>query len=52
VQDGTPAIAALERELIRRRDNGLERARRTVESAQGPRLAIGGRSFLAFASNA
>jgi len=51
VEGGTPAIAALERELIRRRDSGLARTRRIVESAQGPRLSLGGRSVLAFASN-
>jgi 8-amino-7-oxononanoate synthase len=51
VEGVTPAIAALERELIRRRDNGLARTRRIVESAQGPRLSLGGRSVLAFASN-
>jgi 8-amino-7-oxononanoate synthase len=51
VEGGTPAIAALDRELIRRRDGGLARTRRIVESAQGPRLSIGGQSLLAFASN-
>ena len=51
VEDGVPSIAVLERELLRRRDQGLARTRRIVESAQGPRLSLGGRSVLAFASN-
>jgi 8-amino-7-oxononanoate synthase len=51
VEGGTPAIAALERELIRRREGGLARTRRTVESAQGPRISVDGRPVLAFASN-
>jgi len=46
-----PAIAALERELERRRDSGLTRTRRVVESAQAPRLRVDGRDVLAFASN-
>jgi len=51
VHAGTPAIAALERELDRRRDAGLTRTRRMVESPQAPRLRIDGTSVLAFASN-
>ena len=51
MEGGTPAIAALERELIRRREGGLARMRRTVESAQGPRISVDGRPVLAFASN-
>ena len=46
-----PAIAELECELARRRDAGLARTRRIIDSAQGPRLSVGGRSLLAFASN-
>ena len=46
-----PAIAELERELAQRRDHGLARTRRIVDSAQGPRLSIDGRALLAFASN-
>jgi 8-amino-7-oxononanoate synthase len=46
-----PAIAELERDLAQRRADGLLRTRRIVESPQGPRLQIGGRSLLAFASN-
>jgi 8-amino-7-oxononanoate synthase len=51
VRSGSPAIAELERDLARRRDNGLARTRRIVESAQGPRIRIGERTLLAFASN-
>jgi 8-amino-7-oxononanoate synthase len=46
-----PAIAELERELAQRRDHGLARTRRIVDSAQGARLSIDGRALLAFASN-
>lgn len=46
-----PAIAELERELSRRRAEGLERARRIVDSPQGVRLRICDRTLLAFASN-
>ena len=46
-----PAIAELERELAQRRDHGLARTRRIVDSAQGARLSIDGRAVLAFASN-
>jgi 8-amino-7-oxononanoate synthase len=51
VATSNPAIAELECELARRRDAGLARTRRIIDSAQGPRLSIGGRSLLAFASN-
>jgi 8-amino-7-oxononanoate synthase len=51
VSTNNPAIAELECELARRRDAGLARTRRIIDSAQGPRLSIGGRSLLAFASN-
>jgi 8-amino-7-oxononanoate synthase len=45
------AIAELERDLAHRRESGLARTRRIVDSAQGPRVSIGGRALLAFASN-
>ena len=45
------AIAELEGDLARRRHEGLARTRRIVDSAQGPRIRIGGRTLLAFASN-
>jgi 8-amino-7-oxononanoate synthase len=51
VSTNNPAIAELECELARRRDAGLARTRRIIDSAQGPRVSIGGRSLLAFASN-
>jgi 8-amino-7-oxononanoate synthase len=51
VPNGSPALAELERDLARRRDEGLARTRRVVESAQGPRLRIGDASLLSFASN-
>jgi 8-amino-7-oxononanoate synthase len=51
VSTNNPAIAELECELARRREAGLARTRRIIDSAQGPRLSIGGRSLLAFASN-
>jgi 8-amino-7-oxononanoate synthase len=44
-------LAELEAALARRRDEGLVRERRVVESAQGPRIRIDGRTCLAFASN-
>ena len=47
----TALIEGLERELAARRDAGLFRVRRTVGSAQGPRLVVDGVSVLAFASN-
>jgi 8-amino-7-oxononanoate synthase len=45
------AIAELERDLARRRAEGLARERRIVESAQGAQIRIGERTLLAFASN-
>jgi 8-amino-7-oxononanoate synthase len=45
------ALAALERRLERRRAEGLARTRRIVLSAQGPRIRVGDRTLLAFASN-
>jgi 8-amino-7-oxononanoate synthase len=44
-------IAGLERALDARREAGLLRRRRTVESAQGAHIRIDGREVLAFASN-
>jgi 8-amino-7-oxononanoate synthase len=49
--DGNTMLAQLEAALDRRRADGLLRERRVVECAQGPRIRIGARSFLAFASN-
>ncbi len=46
-----PLIAALEDALARRRDQGLERRRRIVESRAGPRVRVAGRELVAFASN-
>ena len=45
------AIAELERELAQRSAAGLARVRRIVDSPQGPRLSIEGRTLLSFASN-
>src|SRR5690349_17631491 len=45
------AIAELECELAQRSAAGLTRVRRIVDSPQGPRLSIGGRTLLSFASN-
>ena len=45
------AIGELERALARRRDDGLERRRRTLDSPQQPRAVVAGRPLLAFASN-
>ena len=45
------AIAELERELAQRSAAGLARVRRIVDSPQGPRLSIDGRTLLSFASN-
>jgi 8-amino-7-oxononanoate synthase len=45
------AIAELERDLVRRRAEGLARERRIVGSPQGPRIRVGERTLLAFASN-
>jgi 8-amino-7-oxononanoate synthase len=47
----TALIEGLERELAARRDAGLHRVRRTLESAQGARVVIDGVRVLAFASN-
>lgn len=44
-------IAKLEQGLAARAAAGLLRSPRTVESAQGPRLVVGGREVIAFASN-
>ncbi len=44
-------IDELERALDARHASGLTRTRRTVESPQGPRLVVGGREYVAFASN-
>ncbi|HVE48728.1 MAG TPA: 8-amino-7-oxononanoate synthase [Casimicrobiaceae bacterium] len=47
----TALIAELERDLAKRRAEGLSRVRRLVDSAQGPRVVVDGRVMLAFASN-
>jgi len=44
-------IAALERELAARAAAGLARRRRIVDSPQGPRIVVGDRELVAFASN-
>ena len=44
------AIAELERDLVRRRAEGLARERRIVESPQGAHIRVGERTLLAFAS--
>jgi 8-amino-7-oxononanoate synthase len=44
-------IAGLERDLAARDAAGLTRSRRTLESAQGARVIVGGREIIAFASN-
>ncbi len=46
-----PLIAGLEARLALRRAEGLERHRRTVACATGPRVVVDGRELLAFASN-
>jgi 8-amino-7-oxononanoate synthase len=48
---GNGALAELERALADRAAEGLARRRRIVESPQGPRVRIGERSLLSFASN-
>ncbi len=48
---GTALIDGLEQALATRREAGLFRLRRTVESAPGARIVVDGRSVLAFASN-
>jgi 8-amino-7-oxononanoate synthase len=44
-------IASLEDDLASRRADGLWRTRRTLASAQGPRIVVDGRERTAFASN-
>ncbi len=44
-------IAGLERDLAVRDAAGLRRIRRTLASAQGPRVVVDGRELVAFASN-
>jgi 8-amino-7-oxononanoate synthase len=44
-------IADLSRALDSRREEGLFRRRRTLDSAQGPRVRVEGRDVVAFASN-
>jgi 8-amino-7-oxononanoate synthase len=45
------SLADLAQALERRGAEGLLRTRRVVESAQGPRVRIGDRTYIAFASN-
>lgn len=47
----TALIQGLERELAARRDAGLYRVRRTLQSVQGARVVLDGVEVLAFASN-
>jgi 8-amino-7-oxononanoate synthase len=47
----TALIHGLVRELAARRDGGLWRTRRTLDSPQGPRVTIDGTAVLGFASN-
>lgn len=47
----TDLIAGLYRGLAAREADGLKRIRRTIESAQGPRVVVDGRELIAFASN-
>src|SRR6185437_11158521 len=49
--DSNASLANLAQALERRGTEGLLRTRRVVESAQGPRVRIGERTFTAFASN-
>src|SRR5579864_811674 len=49
--DPNASLANLAQALERRGKEGLLRTRRVVESAQGPRVRIGERTFTAFASN-
>ena len=46
-----PLIAGLDAALDARRAAGLWRNRRAIESPQGPRVTVGGRELIAFASN-
>jgi 8-amino-7-oxononanoate synthase len=48
---GNALIEGLERALDARREAGLFRTRRVVDSAPGPRIVVDGREMLAFASN-
>jgi 8-amino-7-oxononanoate synthase len=49
--DPNASLADLAQALERRGTEGLLRTRRIVESAQGPRVRIGERTYIAFASN-
>ena len=44
-------LAALDAKLDARRTAGLDRRRIAIESPQGPRVKVGGRELIAFASN-
>jgi 8-amino-7-oxononanoate synthase len=48
---GNARIEVLERALAARREAGLYRTRRTIDTAPGPRIVVDGRDVLAFASN-
>jgi 8-amino-7-oxononanoate synthase len=48
---GNALIEGLEHALAARREAGLFRVRRVVDSAPGPRIVVDGREMLAFASN-
>jgi 8-amino-7-oxononanoate synthase len=48
---GNALIEALEHALAARREAGLYRTRRTIDTAPGPRIVVDGRDVLAFASN-
>jgi len=48
---GNALIEALEHALAARREAGLLRTRRTIETAPGTRVVVDGRELLAFASN-
>ena len=48
---GNALIEVLERALAARREAGLHRTRRTIDTACGPRIVVDGRAVLAFASN-
>ncbi|HVF62778.1 MAG TPA: 8-amino-7-oxononanoate synthase [Casimicrobiaceae bacterium] len=49
--DASALIERLERQLAARAEAGLTRARRTIDSAQAPRLVVDGEPMLSFASN-